>query len=113
MPSIGVVGAGVAASAAAFVIDRDLSDADCIILEKSRGVGGRAATRRRGDVTYDYGANYVTSRDERVADLLTETLDRNGLVDVVEPVYTCDRSGSVSPGEETEDHRWAYRRCLT
>jgi hypothetical protein len=33
------------------------------VFEKSRGPGGRAATRRYGDVGYDHGAQYFTARD--------------------------------------------------
>ncbi|GAB6880489.1 hypothetical protein JCM17823_27630 [Halorubrum gandharaense] len=40
------------------------------LLEKSRGVGGRAATRRRNGCRYDHGANYVNPDDGgRTADL--------------------------------------------
>ncbi|PSP45726.1 NAD/FAD-dependent oxidoreductase, partial [Halobacteriales archaeon QH_1_68_42] len=69
MTDIGIVGAGAAAAAATYVLDETVPDASITVLEKSGGVCGRAATRRRGEVTYDYGANYVKSDDERVVDL--------------------------------------------
>ncbi|WP_299233265.1 NAD(P)-binding protein, partial [Natronomonas sp.] len=90
MPAIGVIGAGAAAAAGALVLDTALPDAEITVLEKSGGVCGRAATRRHEDLVYDYGANYVKSDDERVVELLTETLDDDGLVDAAEPVYTFD-----------------------
>lgn len=37
------------------------------ILEKSRGVGGRMATRRMGDGLCDHGAQFFTARDELFA----------------------------------------------
>ncbi len=113
MTNIGIVGAGTAASATATVLDRTVPEADVTILEKSGGLGGRAATRRRGDVTYDYGANYVKDDDERVVELLTETLETDGLVDVTEPIWTFDRDGNVSPGRDADVHKWNYRRGLT
>jgi len=113
MTEIGVVGAGAAAAAATYVLDGALPSANVTILEKSRGVCGRAATRRRGDVTYDYGANYVKSDDDRVVELLTETLDSEGLVDVTDPIYTFDASGEVSEGRDADDHKWTYRAGLT
>jgi renalase len=113
MPTIGVVGAGAAAAAATFVLDETVPDAEVTVLEKSGGVCGRAATRRHGELTYDYGANYLKDDDGRVVDLVTETLDDEGLVDVVEPVYTFDASGTVSPGRDADDHKWSYRRGLT
>jgi renalase len=113
MDSIGIVGAGAATAAATYVLDGARPSVDVTVLEKSRGVCGRAATRRRGDVTYDYGANYVKSDDERVVELLTETLDDEGLVDVVPPIYTFDAAGRVTEGRDADDHKWTYRAGLT
>jgi predicted NAD/FAD-dependent oxidoreductase len=113
MPTVGIVGAGAAAAAATFAIDRAAPDADVTVLEKSGGVCGRAATRRRGGLVYDYGANYVKSDDERVVELLTEELDTAGLVDVPEPVYTFDESGTVTPGRDADGHKWSYETGLT
>lgn len=63
-PTVAVIGAGIAGLIAA----RTLSDHGCqvTVLEKSRGVGGRMATRRcDGGVNFDHGAQYFTARDER------------------------------------------------
>jgi predicted NAD/FAD-dependent oxidoreductase len=113
MTSIGFVGAGAATAAATYVLDGALPDAELTVLEKSRGVCGRAATRRRDGIRYDYGANYVKSDDERVVDLLTEQLDSEGLVDVTDPIYTFDADGAVSEGRDADDHKWSYERGLT
>ncbi|MFB6073542.1 MAG: NAD(P)/FAD-dependent oxidoreductase [Haloarculaceae archaeon] len=113
MSRIGFVGAGAATAAAAFALDGAAPDAELVVLEKSRGVCGRAATRRRGDLTYDYGANYVKADDERVTDLLTGTLSTDGLVDVTDPIYTFDADGRVSPGRDADEHKWSYERGLT
>ncbi|WP_135819908.1 NAD(P)/FAD-dependent oxidoreductase [Halostella litorea] len=113
MPRVGVVGAGAAAAAATHVVDATVPEADVTVLEKSGGVCGRAATRRRGDVTYDYGANYVKDDDERVVDLLTGALDDEGLVDVAEPVWTFDADGAVSEGRDDDERKWTYRSGLT
>ena len=110
---VGIVGAGAGAAAAAFVIDRTVPDADVTVLEKSGGLCGRAATRRHDDLTYDYGANYLKSDDDRVVELITETLDDEGLVEVTEPVYTFDVDETVSPGRDADDYKWSYRRGLT
>lgn len=113
MTQIGIIGAGAGAAAAAFVISNTAPDAELTVLEKSGGVCGRAATRRRESCRYDYGANYLKSADDRVTALITETLDTDGLVDVTAPVYTFDADGSVSPGRDADDHKWSYRRGLT
>ena len=62
---VAVIGAGLAGLAAA----RTLHDAGgrVTVFEKSRGVGGRAATRRDGPWAFDHGAQYATFRDARLA----------------------------------------------
>jgi renalase len=60
--SAGVIGAGISGLACA----QTLRDAGVrvTVLEKSRGVGGRCATRRMEDATgVDHGAQYFTARD--------------------------------------------------
>ena len=58
-----VVGAGVAGLRAA----RTLTAAGVrtLVLDKSRGLGGRAATRRLHGAVADHGAQYFTARDPR------------------------------------------------
>ncbi|GAA0507976.1 hypothetical protein SAMN04488066_101384 [Halorubrum aquaticum] len=115
MTTIGIVGAGAAAAAATHVLDTAVPDAEVTVLEKSGGLCGRAATRRNDDrdLVYDYGANYLKSDDERVVELVTGTLDDEGMVDATEPVYTFEESGEVSPGRDADGHKWSYRMGLT
>ena len=69
-PSCLVVGAGISGLLAA----RELSTRNITvtILEKSRGVGGRMATRRTSDGVADHGAQFLSARSRRFADLLRE-----------------------------------------
>ncbi|MDX1747193.1 MAG: NAD/FAD-dependent oxidoreductase, partial [Halobacteriales archaeon] len=60
-----------------------------------------------------YGANYVKDDDPRVAQLLTETLDTAGLVDIPEPVWTFDGEGTVAEGRPTDGHKWTYRTGIS
>ena len=108
---IGVIGAGAASAAATHVLS-ETTDASVTVFEKSGGLCGRAATRRRDGRYYDYGANYVKDDDERVVELLTETLDDEGLVAIDDPIYVFDESGTVSEGRET-DRKWSYDEGLT
>ncbi len=57
---IAIVGAGIAGLAAA----RKLRAAgcDCTVFDKSRGLGGRMATRRAGEWRFDHGAQYFTAQ---------------------------------------------------
>ncbi|HET7202908.1 MAG TPA: FAD-dependent oxidoreductase [Steroidobacteraceae bacterium] len=57
---IAVVGAGMAGLACAQELLR--SDCRVTVFERSRGLGGRLATRRHGDLAFDHGAQFVTAR---------------------------------------------------
>ncbi|MFC5972961.1 NAD(P)/FAD-dependent oxidoreductase [Halomarina salina] len=109
--NVAIVGAGASGAAVAYAL-RD-ADADVTVFEKSRGVCGRAATRRREDCQYDHGANYVKDEDERVNRLLTEELDSEGLVDVEAPVWTFDASGEITEGRADDERKWTYEDGIT
>ncbi len=113
MTRIGIVGAGAAAAATAFTLQRTPEEFDITVLEKSRGLCGRAATRRRAGCRYDYGANYLKADNDRVVDLVTDTLDTDGLIDITDPIWTFDASGSIEPGRDADAHKWGYESGLT
>jgi len=105
-----VVGAGLAGVG---VADRLRNQPiEVTILEKSRGVGGRAATRRKHGCHYDHGANYIKDPDGRTTELLHE-LGEEGLVDITEPVWTFDKHGEISPGDRREAHKWTWTEGIT
>jgi hypothetical protein len=107
---VGVVGAGAAGAAATYAL-RD-ADATVTIIEKSGGVCGRAATRRRDGCRYDHGANYVKDDDELAASLIPE-LGTEGLVDIAEPVWTFDADGEVSEGHGNDGRKWTWSEGIT
>lgn len=62
MAEVLVVGAGLSGLAAAHV----LQDAghDVVVVDKGHRPGGRMATRRDGDATWDHGAQFLTARSD-------------------------------------------------
>ena len=58
---IAVIGAGVSGLSAARALHAQGHQVR--VFEKSRGLGGRAATRRGDGVSFDHGAQYFTARD--------------------------------------------------
>ncbi len=61
MSRVAVIGAGIAGISCARVL-RDAGHA-VRVFDKSRGIGGRMATRRGESSSYDHGAQYFTARD--------------------------------------------------
>lgn len=58
--TIGIIGAGMAGAWLANQLDA--AGHDVVVFEKSRGFGGRMATRRLDDITFDHGAQFFTAR---------------------------------------------------
>lgn len=77
-----VIGAGMSGLACA----RLLSDAGAAVtlLEKSRGLGGRLATRRTDSGSFDHGAQYFTVRDQALRTLV-QSLEHSGDVSTWAP----------------------------
>ena len=72
MTKIAVIGAGLAG----LVVARRLQTlADVTIFEKSRGAGGRIATRYAGDFEFDHGAQFFTARSEAFQTFLQPLID--------------------------------------
>ncbi len=66
--AVAIVGAGMAGLACARVLFG--AQHPVTVLEKSRGLGGRLATRRIGRMAFDHGAQYVIARDPGLQDYL-------------------------------------------
>jgi len=68
-PSVVVIGAGMAGLTAAHALT---DSTDVVVLDKGRGVGGRLATRRMGDATFDHGAQFITTHTDEFAATITQ-----------------------------------------
>lgn len=79
MNPIVIIGAGIAGLACA----RRLMDAGLapVVLDKGRGIGGRVATRRAGEMQFDHGAQYVTARNAGFATMLSSLETAGALAD--------------------------------
>lgn len=80
-PRIAIIGAGIAGLALASALR---THADVQLFDKSRGVGGRMATRRAGELRFDHGAQFFTARSAAFRDFLRPYIER-GIVQAWTP----------------------------
>lgn len=95
-PSVAVIGAGMTGITCA----RALADAgfDVTVFEKSRGLGGRMATRRVGKtLTIDHGAQYITARSDAFKGFMQRAC-KAGTADVWQP--------KIGDADEEPDDDW-------
>ncbi len=113
MSSIAIIGAGISGLAAAHVL-LDTGYA-VTIFEKSRGVGGRVATRKRAGFIYDHGAQYIRQGHPDSVSLITERFRAPDLVDISKPVWIFNAQGQVQEGDPAQnaEPKWTYRSGIT
>jgi renalase len=112
---LAIIGAGVAGLAAARALRQRRPDLAITIYEKSRGLGGRAATRRHEGYIFDHGAQYVKAATPALERLLTAELPAGDLLDIGRPVWTFDGAGVIAAGDPAQnaDPKWTYRDGLS
>mgnify|MGYP006283389381 CR=1 FL=1 len=113
MSRIAIVGAGAAGLAAAYGLRT--GSHEITVFEKSRGFGGRAATRGRHGCRYDHGANFITVTSDRVEQLLAAHLPTDDLVKIGRPIWSFDESGTISRAQEDALNgtaKWTYRHGI-
>lgn len=93
---VAVIGAGLAGLSCA----RTLADHNIhvTVFEKSRGLGGRCATRRDGPWAFDHGAQYFTVRDPRLAPLITSWQQR-GVISIWNGTLAVRDGGEWQPAK--------------
>lgn len=113
MNRVAIVGAGIAGLATAYALRT--RPVDVTVFEKSRGYGGRVASRGRYGCRYDYGASYFTAPTDRVERLITAHLPTEGLVEIGRPIWEFTGDGELSrPDSPREPFRkWTYRQGIS
>lgn len=74
-----IVGAGITGLALGSLLKEKDPKVEIVILEKSRGVGGRMATRRTDHGKFDHGAQFYSQKDSMLG--LHQKWQKDGLVD--------------------------------
>lgn len=105
---IAIVGAGVAGLAAGRTLTK--AGHPVVLFEKSRGPGGRLATRLVGDFTFDTGATSIAPRGLGVQSAMLQELDTSELIEIKSPIYT-HVNLRANPGDSSRNAipRYTYR----
>lgn len=95
MFDVAIIGAGIAGLSCAQQLHQ--AGYRVVIVEKSRGVGGRLATRRLQDTCADHGVRYLEPQGKLLQPLITTLLQRGILQAWTDTIYELK---SVEPGSE-------------
>lgn len=82
---IAIVGAGLSGLTAANYLSQE-KNIQVTLFEKSRGVGGRMATRRAQPYDFDFGAQYFTARSDAFKQFIKPFIDK-GILQIWEPLF--------------------------
>lgn len=112
---LAIIGAGLAGLAAAHKLRHSQSAIEIVIFEKSRGVGGRTATRRLHGAIFDHGAQYIKAPTPELEALLREGGAQETLRDIGLPVWTFDQHNQIAEGDpaQNSDPKWTYSDGIT
>ena len=112
---LAIIGAGLAGLAAAHKLHHSQAAIEIVIFEKSRGLGGRAASRRLHGATFDHGAQYIKAPTPELEALLREGAARDTLRDIGLPVWTFDQHNQIAEGDpaQNSDPKWTYSDGIT
>jgi renalase len=96
MYEVVVVGAGVAGLNCARQLQRQIGAGQKIlVIDKSRGLGGRLATRRLAETHADHGVCYLKAHGERFRQEISELGDRGILRLWTEEIHSWDGQGEI------------------
>lgn len=110
MQHILIIGAGVSATALALrlaatdVGEKTQSELTITLVDKSRGVGGRMATRRRDGFAFDHGAQFFTARSAEFRALIEAEMARGTVAEWRPRLTTLEKQRPAYKREWFEPH---------
>jgi hypothetical protein len=115
MKRVAIVGAGLAGLAAAQALQQ--RNIQVTVYEKSRGVGGRAATRRINGCIIDHGAQVAQAPTPALQQLFLAEAgeDLPAAQEIARPIWVFDAAGTIEPGnpEQNAQPRWCWPAGMT
>ena len=118
MHDVAVIGAGLSGLSAARHLAQ--SGLDVVVLEKSRGLGGRAATRRiewpgpgGKNLIFDHGAQFFTARDPVFRQQVEEWISAGICFEWATGFHTWDGVSLKPPDKQWEAPRYACHQGMS
>ena len=97
MDKVAIIGAGISGLALANKLKNHF---EVVVFEKSRGYGGRVATRRSGEFIFDHGAQFFKAKTEEFKNYINPMIDQN-IIDVWKARFV-----EIDNGKITNDRVW-------
>lgn len=113
MFDVAIIGAGLAGLTCAQQLHQ--AGYRVVVVDKSRGVGGRMATRRLHDTCADHGVRYLEPKGTLLQELIERLVQRNILQVWTNTIYElkCDRTESITQGSASTSHLTSHSSPLT
>ena len=97
MNKVAIIGAGISGLALANKLKNHF---EVVVFEKSRGYGGRVATRRFGEFIFDHGAQFFKAKTEEFKNYINPMINQN-IIDVWKARFV-----EIDNGKITNDRVW-------
>ena len=97
MDKVAVIGAGISGLALANKLNKYF---EVVVFEKSRGYGGRVATRRAGEFIFDHGAQFFKVKTDEFREYIKPMIDK-GIVDIWKARFV-----EIDNGKITNNRIW-------
>ena len=97
MDKVAVIGAGISGLALANKLKKHF---EVVVFEKSRGYGGRVATRRAGEFIFDHGAQFFKVKTDEFREYIKPMIDQ-GVVDIWKARFV-----EIDNGKITNNRIW-------
>ena len=91
MEKVAIIGAGISGLALANKLKNHF---EVVVFEKSRGYGGRVATRRSGEFIFDHGAQFFKAKTEEFRNYIKPMIDQI-IIDILKARFVEIDNGKI------------------
>jgi hypothetical protein len=95
LKKVAIIGSGICGAYLAYSL---AAKYEVYVFEKARGLGGRSASKRQGETSFDYGVSYFSIHDSDLKSFLTDSLFHENIELVDRKVVKLDRNDKEISG---------------